>query len=204
MKPHILQLTTAQEGTIAEKQLLALSQGLAGNDFDVHICVLGQPGVIGSLMPDGMINRSFCARHSSAQQMPAPNENSVPVTSIPVRWKFDPKSFWELKRCVKWFRPDLIHAWSSRANCFALTAAKSLGVKHFITGYSCIDPFKSGARLALDRYIARQSMQLTANCSAIRDFYVQKGLPAEKFRVIPCGVEPPRPSTNMRGNYWPS
>ncbi len=39
---------------------------------------------------------------------------------------------------------------------------------------------------------------MTANSSAVRDFYIQKGLPAEKFHVIPRGVEPPRPATTTR------
>ena len=41
----------------------------------------------------------------------------------------------------------------------------------------------------MDRRLARISERIVANSSAVRDFYVSRGLPAEKFVVIPNGVE---------------
>jgi glycosyltransferase involved in cell wall biosynthesis len=181
MNPRILQIVSADNGTPAAKQLLGLSRGLAANGFDVHIC---------EFVPSDM---------HAAHQVPAVHGTlDVPIAAIPLRWRFDPKTYWQLKRLVERFQPDLIHAWSPVANCYALAAAKSVGVNRFVAGFSSIDPFKSGTRLALDRYVARRSAQLTANSPAVRDFYVQKGLPADKFRVIPRAVEPPRPSASTR------
>jgi glycosyltransferase involved in cell wall biosynthesis len=132
-----------------------------------------------------------------AQGMPL-DEFDIQIHSMDNRWKYDPRTFLELKRIVDRFRPDLIHSWTSATNVYALVAAKAAGVKRFVAGYFRIDPFKSSPQLAIDRYVARHSIHLTVNNSGVRDFYVQKGLPAEKFRIIPSGVEPSRPNTTTR------
>jgi glycosyltransferase involved in cell wall biosynthesis len=86
----------------------------------------------------------------------------------------------------------------STANVYGLAAARAGGATRLVAGYCRTDPFKSSPRLAIDRYIAKHSVLLTTNNTGVRDFYVRKGLPAEKFRVIPSGVEPPQPSTTTR------
>jgi glycosyltransferase involved in cell wall biosynthesis len=122
----------------------------------------------------------------------------VHVYTLGNHWKFDLRVFLNLKRLVDRFQPDLIHAWSSGANVYALAAAKAAGVKRLVTGYCSIDPSKSSAQLAIDRLIAGQSMQVTVNSRGVREFYIQRGFPADKFRLIPNGVEQSRPSTTTR------
>ena len=181
MKPRILQIISTTHDAATGIQLRLLAQGLPGDQFDLHICAL-----------DGMT--TFCASGVSTEL----SSIGVPVTVISKQWKYDPKTFWELKRLVDRLRPKAIHAWTSAANAYGLAAAKTMGVTRFVAGYVCVDPFISGTRLAIDRYIGNHCVQLTANSTGVRDFYIRKGLPAEKFRIIPGGVEPSRPSTTTR------
>ena len=51
-----------------------------------------------------------------------------------------------------------------------------------------IDRWKSWHQLAIDRRLAKVSDAIIVNSAGIRDFYVSRGLPAEKFRLIPNGV----------------
>jgi glycosyltransferase involved in cell wall biosynthesis len=179
MKPRILHITAEPLNASAGKQLRLLAQGLPRDQFDLHICIL-----------DGITRRHGVS--------PAPSSTATPVTVISTRWKYDPQSFWELKRLIDRFQPNLIHTWTSDANVYGLAAAKATGVKRFVAGYGCVDPFKSGPRLAIDRCIGKHCAQLTANAAGVRDFYIRKGLPAEKFHIIPGGVQPSKPSTTTR------
>ena len=191
MKRRILHLLSAPHDSSAEKQLRLLIQGLPRNEFEIQICILDgvdgrHVGSNGRCMPGG------------TGILPAASSVSVPTAIVSTRWKYDPRSLWELKRIIDRFHPDLIHAWTPNANLYAMAAAKATGVRRFVAGFGCIDPFRSGPRLAIDRYIGRHCRQLTANSAGVRDFYIRKGLPAEKFHILPSGVEPSRSTTTTR------
>ena len=212
MKPRILHITPDPLNASEGKQLRLLAQGLPRDQFDLHICILyGKPGGNGHIGCHGharvaMSGATGILPVSGANGvspgatgiLPVTTSTAVPVTVISKRWKYDPRSFWELKRLIDRFQPNLIHAWTSDANVYGLAAAKATGVKRFVAGYGCVDPFKSGPRLAIDRCIGKHCVQLTANGAGVRDFYIRRGLPAEKFHIIPGGVQPSQPSTTTR------
>jgi glycosyltransferase involved in cell wall biosynthesis len=191
MKPRIFHIIHTLNNADAEKQLCLLAQGLPRDQFDLHICALSSCATAG-------LSSSEENRPGADDVSPAPSCAGVPVTVISNRWKYDPRNFWELKLLIDRLKPDLIHSWTSTANAYALAAAKATGVTRFVAGYGRIDPFKSSPRLAIDRYIGKHCVLLAANSSSVRDFYIQKGMPAEKFRVIPGGVELSQPSTTTR------
>jgi glycosyltransferase involved in cell wall biosynthesis len=196
MKPRILHITAEPLYASEGKQLRLLAQGLPCDQFDLHICTLdGKPGGNCHI---GCHGHASVAMSCASDVSPAQSSTAAPVTVISTRWKYDPRSFWELKRLIDRFQPNLIHAWTSDANVYGLAAAKAMGVKRFLAGYGCVDPFKSGPRLALDRCIGKHCIRLTANNAGVRDFYIRKGLPAEKFQIIPGGVEPSQTSTTTR------
>ena len=45
-------------------------------------------------------------------------------------------------------RPDLIHAWMFAANTYGFAAARACGVKNFVVGQRCVDPWKNRLQLA--------------------------------------------------------
>ncbi|HZN36918.1 MAG TPA: glycosyltransferase [Pirellulaceae bacterium] len=150
----------------AEKQLTLLAAGLPRDQFDVHVAVLTHTGPYEQTL----------------------REAGIPVTVVGKRWKVDPLCYWRLKRHIRTLKPDLVHTWLFAANAYGRHAAHAAGVKHILAGERCVDPWKSALQLAIDRALAKRTERIVTNSSGVREFYVGRGLPAEKFVVIPNGI----------------
>jgi glycosyltransferase involved in cell wall biosynthesis len=151
----------------AEKQLTLLASRLPRDEFDVHVAVLTHTGPLETTLREAGVN----------------------VTVIGKRWKFDPLSYWRLRRHIQAVKPDIVHTWLFAANAYGRQAALGAGVRHVIAGERCVDPWKAGWQLAIDRALARRTERIVTNSSGVKDFYVGRGLPAEKFVVIPNGID---------------
>jgi glycosyltransferase involved in cell wall biosynthesis len=176
MKKRILLVIPSLDRAGAEKQLCLLAEGLPREEFDVHVCALTRGGPL-------------------AERLAAAG---VPLTVIGKRWKLDPQSFWRLKEHVARLRPDLIHAWMFAANAYGFAAARACGVKNFVVGQRCVDPWKSRMQLSLDRALARRCSRVVVNSAGVRDFYARHGTPPDRVRVIPNGVALPKPPVATR------
>ena len=156
----------------AEKQLALLAAGLPRDQFDVHVAVLTHTGPLEENLRSARI----------------------PVTVIGKRWKVDPSAYWRLKRTIKQLRPDIVHTWLFAANAYGRQAAFTAGVRHVLAGERCVDPWKGPLHLAIDRYLARRTERIVTNSSGVKEFYVSRGIPAEKFTIIPNGIGPFQPA----------
>ena len=172
MKKRILEIIPTLDRAGAEKQLCLLAAGLPAAEFDVHVCALTRGGPLRADL----------------------DKAGIPTTVIGKRWKLSPRAFWQLKRFVKQWRPDLIHTWLFAANAYGRAAGILCGVECLVAGERCADPWKSRRDLAIDRWLARRTRRIVTNSSGVVDFYARHGLPREKFTVIPNGVLPPKPS----------
>ncbi|MBR4834333.1 MAG: glycosyltransferase, partial [Thermoguttaceae bacterium] len=85
------------------------------------------------------------------------------------------------------------HTWLFAANAYGRRAAFSLGVPAVVCGERCLDPWKARWQGWVDRRLEPKTDAFAVNSSGIVDFYVERGIPAEKFVVIPNAVEPPAP-----------
>ncbi len=165
--PHrILHIIPTLDAHGAEKQLSLLAIGLPRERFDVHVCALTRSGPYEAKL----------------------REAGIPVAVIGKRWKIDPAAYWRLKRHVVQLKPAVVHTWLFAANSYGRVAALAAGVRRVVASERCVDPWKVWHELAIDRYLARRSERIVVNGRAVRDFYVGRGLPAEKFAVIPNGV----------------
>jgi glycosyltransferase involved in cell wall biosynthesis len=177
MSKRILEIIPTLDRAGAEKQLCLLAAGLPRDEFDVHVCALTRGGPLEADL------------HAAG----------IPLTVIGKRWKLDPRAFLRLKRHIASLRPDLIHTWMFAANTYGFAAARACGVKNVLIGQRCVDPWKSGLQLVIDRQLARRCRGVVVNSEGVRDFYVQHGAPADRVRVIPNGVAiPPPPGTTRR------
>ena len=176
MKRRILEIIPTLDRAGAEKQLSLLAAGLPTDEFDVHVCALTRGG---PMMQDL-------------------EKSGVAVTVIGKRWKIDPQAFLRLKRFVADWEPDLIHTWIFAANAYGRAAGVWCKVKCLVAGERCVDPWKGGRDLAIDRYLAKHTAKIVTNSSGVKEFYINHGLPAEKFVVIPNGILPPGPSLTPR------
>lgn len=151
----------------AEKQLALLACGLPRDQFDVHVAVLTH---------DGPYHETLASQ-------------GIPVTIIGKQRKLDPSAYFRLKRLINSLQPDLVHTWIFAANCYGRAAAIAAGVRHVIAGERCVDPWKRWHELAIDRWLTKRTSRVVTNSTGVRDFYIRHGLPADKFVVIPNGVE---------------
>lgn len=177
VKHKILHIIPTLDRAGAEKQLFLLAGGLARERFDVHVCALTRGGPLAAKLA----------------------EAEIPTHVVGKRWKLDPMAFVRLRQHVARLQPDLIHTWIFAADVYGRAAGLAAGVKHFVTGMRCVDPWKSELQLAFDRFLARYTDRIVANSPGVRDFYVGKGLPADKFTVIANAALPASPSPSTRG-----
>jgi glycosyltransferase involved in cell wall biosynthesis len=159
----------------AEKQLALLACGLKVRGWDMHVCCLTRGG-------------------PWQEQLAAAG---VPVTIIGKPWKLDPVAYFRLKRYIAKLQPDLVHTWLFAANSYGRAAALAAGVKHVVAGERCVDPWKRMHEILIDRYLARRTEKIVTNSSGVVDFYAQRGLPKEKFVIIPNGIAPFQPEESV-------
>jgi glycosyltransferase involved in cell wall biosynthesis len=171
---RILYIIPSLDRAGAEKQMSILAAGLPRDEFDVSVCALTRGG---PMLDD--LRRA-----------------GVPVTVIGKRWRADPLAYWLLQRHMARLQPDLVHTWLFAGNAYGRAAALSCGVKRIVAGERCVDPWKGWLELAIDRRLARRTDRIVANSPAVRDFYTARGLPADRFEVIPNAV-PPAPASRL-------
>jgi glycosyltransferase involved in cell wall biosynthesis len=167
MAIRVLQIIPTLVRGGAEKQLTLLACGLPRDEFDVHVAVLTH---------DGPFHQTLTA-------------HDIPVTVIGKRRKVDVNAYFSLKKFIADLRPDIVHTWIFAANSYGRAAALAAGVRNVIAGERCVDLWKRWHELAIDRWLARRTKRIVTNSSGVRDFYAARGLPAEKFVIIPNGIE---------------
>jgi len=173
---RILQIIPTLDRGGAEKQLALLAAKLDRREFEVHVCALTRGGPLAADLDRG----------------------HIPYTVIGKRWKFDPAAFRRLLKYVRSLRPDLVQTWLFAANSYGRLAARRAGVPTILACERCADRWKASHELAIDRLLARSTDRIIVNSRGVRDFYVARGLPAEKFVVIPNGIELPRQKPILR------
>jgi len=151
----------------AEKQLTLLASGLPRDRFEVSVCALTRSGPYSQDLADA----------------------GVPVTVVGKKFKIDPFAYQRLKKHIREVKPDIVHTWLFAANSYGRRAAISSGVKHIVCGERCVDRWKVTHEHMIDRWLDRRTDRIAVNSSGIVDFYTQHGRKADKFTVIPNGIE---------------
>ncbi|MDR0338054.1 MAG: glycosyltransferase [Planctomycetaceae bacterium] len=165
-KLKILQIIPTLDRCGAEKQMVLLATHLPKEEFEVEVIVLTRSGTF-------------------AEELA---EAKIATILIGKRLKFDPFALNRLKRAIKQFQPDLVHTWLFAANAYGRKAAIDCGVPRIVAGERCVDPWKSWYHFYIDRWFAGKTDRIVTNSNGVKDFYVQHGLPSEKFVVIPNAV----------------
>ena len=152
----------------AEKQLCLLCAHLDRQKFDTHVIVLTHTG----------------PREAALRQA------GIPVHFINKRGKFDPFAYRRLKAKLAELRPDIVHTWLFAANAYGRAAAKAVGVPVIIAGERSVDPWKRNWQIFIDKWLMKSTTAVITNTSAITEFYASRGVPTDRFVVIPNAVEP--------------
>ncbi len=153
----------------AEKQLMLLATGLPRDEFEPHVVTLTRGG-------------PYEADLQAA---------GVAVHPIGKRWKFDLGALSRLRKTLRSLQPDLVQSWLFAGNAYTRLALGKTPSCPVVVSERCVDSWKSGWQLRVDRWLAPRTTCLVGNSASVADFYRQQGFPAERLRVIPNAVVPP-------------
>ncbi len=156
----------------AEKQLTLLATRLPRDEFDVEVVALTRSG-------------PYAAELEQA---------GVPLTVLGKRRKFDPACLRRLKRHLQQRQLDILHTWLFAANAYGRLALPRTNAPKVIVSERCVDSWKAGWQLWLDRKLIPKTDLLVGNSHAVADFYESIGVPRERLAVVRNGIErPPAP-----------
>jgi glycosyltransferase involved in cell wall biosynthesis len=156
----------------AEKQLTLLATGLSRDEFDVDVVALTRGGPFEKTLA----------------------EAGIATTVLHKRFRADPLALWGLRQHLRERRPDIVHTWLFAASAYARLVAGRRNAPKIIVSERCVDSWKSGWQLWLDRRQIARTARLVGNSQSVVDFYVTQGIPTEKTLVIRNGIpefEPP-------------
>lgn len=162
----------------AEKQFTLLAGRLPRDEFDVRAVALTRGG-------------PYEADLKAA---------GVPVTVLHKRLKCDPVALWRLQRLVAEWQPDVLHSWLFAANAYARLVAGKQPRPKVLVSERCVDTWKSGWQLRIDRWQMKRTTRLIGNSQSVAEFYQRRGFPAERIAVIPNGVEIRNTQSNDQGS----
>jgi glycosyltransferase involved in cell wall biosynthesis len=166
---RLLLLVPTLDRSGAEKQLALLATHLPKADFSVHVAALTRGGPF--------------ARDLA--------EAGIPLTVLGKRFKFDPVAWWRLRGLLRDWQPDILHTWLFAANSYGRLAAGGHAPYPIVVSERCVDSWKSGWQLWLDRKLAARTTRLVGNSEAVAEFYRQNGVPAGKLAVVHNGIDLP-------------
>jgi glycosyltransferase involved in cell wall biosynthesis len=177
-KSRIVLMIPTLDRSGAEKQFTLLATRLPRDEFEVSAIALTRGG-------------PYAEELKSA---------GIPLTIIGKRSKFDPSSFWRLRSELVRLKPEILHTWLFAANSYGRLCAGVVPQAKIVVSERCVDSWKAGWQLWLDRRLIGRMDRLVGNSPGVVDFYRDLGVPAEKLVCIPNGVEvPPLTLTDDQG-----
>jgi glycosyltransferase involved in cell wall biosynthesis len=174
--PRILHIIDSLGRTGTANQLLLLARGLTREGFDVHVCALDQ----------------------RAPMLPEFAAAEIPVTIIGRRWVLDPLADWRVRQLVASLRPEIVHTWDTVAGMFGPIAVRSDAKPRLIAGHYGVRTYQPAWNSFVEKRFAKHVDRFVAGSPVVRGWCVSRGLPAEKFVVIPPGAAPTQGSDVSR------
>ena len=151
----------------AEKQLVTLACGLAPDEFQGEVIALTRGGPLESSLA----------------------EHGIPLTIIGKRHRIDLAALRRLKRHLARTRPDLLHTWLFAANSYGRLARAASPTTRVIVSERCVDSWKRGWQLWLDRRLIPRTDQFLANSRSVAEFYGSVGIPGTQIEVIANAID---------------
>lgn len=116
-------------------------------------------------------------------------ESGVPVTTLGKRFRFDPLTCMRLKSCLHESQPDVIQSYLFAANSYVRLPGVAPQKSRVVVAERCVDSWKSGWQLAVDRRLKGRMHRMTANSESVARFYHDTvGVPNDLIEVIPNGA----------------
>ncbi|HEX2716330.1 MAG TPA: glycosyltransferase family 4 protein [Gemmatimonadaceae bacterium] len=166
MPLRILHIDAGRDWRGGQRQVWLLAQGLRAHGHE--------PLVVG--VPDSPLLQRLRAR-------------GVAVAAVPMRADWDLRAARRIRKLVRAWRPDIVHAHDARGHALALAALLGSRIPLVVTRRVSFTPksvrFKYGPRVG----------HFIAISAAVRDALVGAGIAAERIEVVFSGVPVPRVTT---------
>ncbi|WP_296452548.1 glycosyltransferase [Rubinisphaera sp.] len=175
---RILYVIPTLDQSGAEKQLQLLATGLAGNDYEIRVVALNRGGYYEKQL----------------------NKAGIQVDILKKRFRIDPVTHFRLKKIIRDFQPDIVHSWLFAANSHVRMIHKRNSRWKCIVSERCVDSWKAGWQLQLDRRLIRSTHAMVVNSASVAEFYQQQGVPESLIRVINNGIDIPEKGSSVQAD----
>ena len=163
----------------AEKQLALLATALPKHEFDLDVVALDRGGPYQKLL----------------------EEHEIPVRVLGKRLKLDPFALYRLRAHLRQRDPDILHTWLFAANAYGRLVCPKRCRTQVVVSERCVDSWKAGWQLSLDRRLIPRTDALLANSKSVAEFYQNLGHPPGRTVVIPNAIDPPAPPDLTRAAF---
>lgn len=121
------------------------------------------------------------------------DSQDVPLVELPMRGRFDLRVVKRLIGMVRQERYQLIHAHTPRTALIGSIAARWVGVPfvyhvHSPVGRDSTRPIANWTNAMVERYALRNANRVIAVSPSLRQYMVNRGVPAERVVYVPNGV----------------
>jgi glycosyltransferase involved in cell wall biosynthesis len=147
----------------AERQMTLLATGLPKEEFDVRVIALNRGGHF-------------------ADQL---ESSGIPVEILGKRLRFDPLAYVRLRKSLAAFRPHLVQSFLFAANSYVRLPGIAPHGCRIVVSERCVDSWKSGWQLQLDRRLVSRTHAMTVNSASVAAFYEEVGVPQSLIHAIP-------------------
>jgi len=147
----------------AERQLTLLATNLPPDKYRVQVIALQRGGPYQKVLEDAGID----------------------VKVLGKRFRFDPLTWFRLRQELRSWKPDIVQSYLFAANAYVRLPGIAPSGTKVVVSERCVDSWKSGWQLSLDRRQVQRTHAMTANSQSVADFYVGVGVPRELITVIP-------------------
>ncbi len=152
----------------AEKQMTLLALNLPQERYHVEVVALNRGGYYAEALEAAHIH----------------------VTVLGKRWRIDPTTHYRLGRFLQTSQPDIVHSWLFAANAHVRALRSRRTPWKCVVSERCVDSWKAAWQLWLDRKFLPRTDLLVGNSLSVANFYAEQvGVPQNKMRVVPNGVE---------------
>lgn len=159
----------------AERQLTLLAKALPRDEVAVHVIALNRGG-------------PFVEELQAA---------GISVEILGKRFRFDPLTYLRLRNSLHAFKPDVVQSFLFAANSYVRLPGIIPAGSRIVVSERCVDSWKSGWQLAMDRRLIARTNAMTANSASVASFYESIGVPKELITVIPNAL-PHSPTSYTR------
>ncbi len=160
---HIAYVIPTLDQSGAERQLTLLASSLPRATYAVRVIALQRGGPYLKSLTDVGID----------------------VRVLGKRFRLDPWTLYRLRQELRSFQPDIVQSFLFAANSYVRVPGITPSTAKIVVSERCVDSWKSGWQMRLDRRQIPRTNAMTANSESVADFYAGIGVPRDLITVIP-------------------